>query len=355
MKRANHFDVLRLAAAAAVAMLHLIDLTRLPTFERWLGWMPLQFGLPVFFVLSGYLVSMSWGLRPGWRPYLERRLRRIVPAYVVVVLVCAVGGVLLSTHGWQAYFSAPAWWRHLAANLTFLNFLQPGLPGVFADNPVPGAVNGALWTIKVELMFYAVVPLFMGAVRRWGATPVLLAGYVLSACWWTFFTDWAVQTGRPVGHEIAKQMPGQLMYFLAGAWAWCERERVARWGWAWGLGGLLALICLTWLDGPRTAGADWPDVLVPCCLAAFVSWLAVGVRPQPLLELRYDLSYGIYLWHFPIIQALLSLGAFELAPWPVALLAAVLIAAMAWASWHLVEAPALRRTHHTAAATPVVS
>lgn len=343
MKRANHFDVLRLAAAAAVAMLHLIDLTRLPTFERWLGWLPLQFGLPVFFVLSGYLVSMSWDLRPGWRPYAERRLRRIVPAYAVVVLVCAVGGVLLSSEGWRDYFGAPAWWRHLIANLTFLNFLQPGLPGVFTANPLPGAVNGALWTIKVELMFYAVVPFFMGAVRRWGATPVLLVGYVLSACWWTFFTDWAVQSGRPVGHEIAKQMPGQLMYFLAGAWAWCERERVARWGAAWGLAGLSGLVGLTWLDGPRTAGADLPDVLVPACLAAFVSWLAVGVKPVPSLDLRHDLSYGIYLWHFPVIQTLVSVGAFQLAPWPAALLVALLVPLIAWASWRWIEEPALRR------------
>src|SRR3989344_9695242 len=115
MKRANHFDVLRLAAAAAVAMLHLIDLTRLPTFERWLGWLPLQFGLPVFFVLSGYLVSMSWDLRPGWRPYVERRLRRIVPAYAVVVLVCAGGGVLLSTERWHAFLRAAAVCRHPGA------------------------------------------------------------------------------------------------------------------------------------------------------------------------------------------------------------------------------------------------
>ena len=343
MKRANHFDILRLIAAAAVACLHLIDLTRLPTFERWLGWLPLQFGLPVFFVLSGYLVSMSWDLRPGWRPYIERRLRRIVPAYVVVVLVCAIAGVLFSSFPPAEYFGSAAWWKHLVANLGFLNFIQPGLPGVFLDHPVPGAINGALWTIKVELMFYAVVPLFMAAAARWGASPVLWAGYVLSACWWTFFTDWAVQSGRPVGHEIAKQMPGQLMYFLAGAWAWCERDRVARWGALWGLGGLLGLVVLTAIDGPRTAGADWPDVLAPACLAAFVSWLAVGVRPRPGLALSNDLSYGIYLWHFPVIQALFSLGAFHSAPWPTAMLAAALVTTLAWLSWRFIESPALRR------------
>lgn len=343
MNRANHFDALRLVAAAAVALLHLIDLTRLPTFERSFGWLPLQFGLPVFFVLSGYLVSMSWDLRPGWRSYVERRLRRIVPGYALVVLGCAVAGVGWSTLAWSSYFTDPAWWRHVLANLAFLNFLQPSLPGVFADNPLPGTVNGALWTIKVELMFYAVVPLFMGAARRWGVTPVLLAGYVLSAAWWVFFTDWAVQSGRPVGHEIAKQMPGQLMYFLAGAWTWCERERVARWGAAWGLSGLLGLVVLTWLDGPRTAGADVSDVLVPACIAAFTSWLAVGVRPQPALALRHDLSYGIYLWHFPIIQALVALGAFAQAPWITAALAAALIVGAAWASWRWIESPALRR------------
>ena len=59
--------------------------------------------------------------------------------------------------------------------------------------------------------------------------------------------------------------------------------------------------------------------------------------------MRHDLSYGIYLWHFPIIQALVALGAFAQAPWITAALAAALIVGAAWASWRWIESPALRR------------
>ena len=231
MNRSNHFDVLRLVAAAAVALLHLVELVRDDRLTHALGWLPTQWGLPTFFVLSGYLVYMSWELRPGWSGYASRRLRRILPAYVTVVLVCAFAGAIFSTLSASDYFGSPAWLRYVLTNLAFLNFLQPSLPGLFQDNPFRGGtVNGALWTIKVELMFYAVVPLIALAVRRWGASRALGAGYILSALWWVGFTEAAARTGWPVWHEVARQMPGQLMYFLAGAWAWCERERLATWG-----------------------------------------------------------------------------------------------------------------------------
>jgi len=78
--------------------------------------------------------------------------------------------------------------------------------------------------------------------------------------------------------------------------------------------------------------------------------LAVGVKHRPELDLRHDLSYGIYLWHFPVIQTLVSLGVFQLAPWPTALLAALLVVGIAWASWRWVEAPALAGLRRPAAA-----
>lgn len=346
MNRSNHFDVLRLVAAAAVALLHLVELVRDDRLTHALGWLPTQWGLPTFFVLSGYLVYMSWELRPGWSGYASRRLRRILPAYVTVVLVCAFAGAIFSTLSASDYFGSPAWLRYVLTNLAFLNFLQPSLPGLFQDNPFRGGtVNGALWTIKVELMFYAVVPLIALAVRRWGASRALGAGYILSALWWVGFTEAAARTGWPVWHEVARQMPGQLMYFLAGAWAWCERERLATWGARVGWGGLLALLLLSWLDGPRTQGADASDVLAPIALAALVTWLAVGCRPRPALALRHDLSYGIYLWHFPLIQLAVQLGWFRSDPWLAAGLVGGLIWCVAWLSWRWIEAPALKGRH----------
>lgn len=350
MNRANNFDVLRLLAAALVVLLHLVELSRVPVFGDVLGRLPLQWGLPTFFVLSGYLVYMSWDLHPGWRAYAGRRLRRIVPAYVFVVLVCAAGGLAFTALPWQKYVSDTGLWRYLLANLSFLNFLQPQLPGLFLANPHGPAVNGALWTIKVELMFYAIVPMLAWAVRRWGASPVLGGAYLLSAVWWWGCTTLAVQRQQPIWHELARQMPGQLMYFVAGAWAWCARERLARTGAGLGWAGLAGLLWASWADGPRSLGPDLPDVLAPAALTALVVWLAVGCRQWTSLAPRHDLSYGIYLWHFPLIQLAVHLGLFGV-PSGVAHPAAAWLAAgglgvclwgVAWLSWRAIEAPALR-------------
>ena len=76
---------------------------------------------------------------------------------------------------------------------------------------------------------------------------------------------------------------------------------------------------------------------------ALVMWMAIGVRPWRTLQPRHDLSYGLYLWHFPVIQACVAMGLFANTAWlglTAALFATVLLA---WASWHLIEAPALCR------------
>ena len=64
-----------------------------------------------------------------------------------------------------------------AANLIFLNFVHPTLPGVFEGNQL-SEVNGALWTLKIEVMFYAAVPLLAWAFRKLGRLPVIAAVYL---------------------------------------------------------------------------------------------------------------------------------------------------------------------------------
>lgn len=104
---------------------------------------------------------------------------------------------------------------YLAANLVFLNFLAPNLPGVFATNPVT-EVNGALWTLKVEVMFYAAVPVIAWLCRRLGTALVLLGLYLASVAYYLILGQLAEAHGSQLYAQLQRQLPGQLSYFVAG-------------------------------------------------------------------------------------------------------------------------------------------
>ncbi|MFZ0499596.1 MAG: hypothetical protein WAM52_10715, partial [Steroidobacteraceae bacterium] len=83
------------------------------------------------------------------------------------------------------------------------------------------------------------------------------------------------------------------------------------------------------------------EAIAPFAVVALVSWAAVvGPRLPPLG--RYgDFSYGIYLYHFPIVQALIALGVFAWSPYGAVLLVSIAVLCCSIASWFLIEAPAL--------------
>ena len=110
-----------------------------------------------FFALSGFLVYPSYLKHRNLKDYMLRRVRRIFPPYMFIVLLCAFALVFVSTLPASEYFFNAQWLKYLASNLTFMNFLCPELPGVFQDLPVK-AVNGSLWTMKVEILLYLSVP-----------------------------------------------------------------------------------------------------------------------------------------------------------------------------------------------------
>lgn len=84
--------------------------------------------------------------------------------------------------------------KYVVANLAFLNFVHPTLPGVFEGNKIH-EVDGALWTLKIEVMFYATVPIIAYLFRRFGRFSVLVTLYFVSAAYASFMTIQAGRTG----------------------------------------------------------------------------------------------------------------------------------------------------------------
>lgn len=168
-----------------------------------------------FFALSGFLMIGSWLRKPDFRRYFKSRCRRLLPAYWSVVLLFAVVlGLFSETPG---YFLSSGFYEYLAANLSFLNFVHPGLPGVFTGMEVT-AVNGSLWTMKVEWLLYLSLPCVAWFLVRFRRRPVLILGavYLLSVAYRFLFLYLYNHSGREVYMILSRQFLGQMMFFYTG-------------------------------------------------------------------------------------------------------------------------------------------
>ena len=163
---ANRFDFIRLFFAAGVFVYHAVALARLDGSGDWESGLSYfaEVSIQGFFIVSGLLVAGSLDRSSGLADYAGKRVRRLYPAYAVVILIPALISLL-----WTGNIEGVG--RYLAANLVFLNFLSPELPGLFSANRFP-EVNGALWTLKIEVMFYLSLPLILPILNR------------LKALWW---------------------------------------------------------------------------------------------------------------------------------------------------------------------------
>lgn len=333
--RENNFDLLRFTFAFVVFLVHAHALSGIESLSILSLYLSSEIAVKSFFVVSGFLIFMSYENSRDFRSYFIKRVRRIYPAYLFIILFCAVAASLLSTYAPGDYFSSQLM-KYLAANLVFLNFLHPNLPGVFEGNLLQ-AVNGALWTLKIEVAFYLFVPLAVLAFRKFGRLSVMMALYVCSMIYAMTMEGMAAKTGQGFYFELQRQLPGQLVFFIAGAASYYYLESLVKY-------------------------VKW---LVPMAVAAFVlqSWLPWGViQPVALAVLvisfacvfpvlgnfdKYgDFSYGIYIVHFPILQLMIAQGFFRESPWTGLLFAAVLVMVAAFMLWHLVEKPFLRKSSH---------
>lgn len=319
--RRNNFDFLRFAAAFCVLVSHQFALNRMPepkVFSMSLG----TFGVLIFFSISGFLVSRSWRTDPSsWR-FLAKRFLRIWPGLAVVTLVAAFAlGPLVTTLDTAAYFSHPLLPDFLR-NLKVVT-VRYFLPGVFESNPYPKAVNGSLWTIPIEVRCYLVL-LVIGVVglmrRKW----LVVSGTVAFAIYY-----FAV-VRDPENHQFHFAL-----YFFVGACLDLFREHWERRPLRL-LAAAAALAIVFFL-------ADAGRVAMLALLPALVVF--AGTRSWFVLKNfgRYgDLSYGIYIYAFPVQQTVLWMGGKSLGFLPGLAIASVATVACAFLSWHLVEAPALR-------------
>ncbi len=344
MHRENNFDAIRLIAAGTVIYGHAFPLAQQGS-PSFLGNSVEAIAVKVFFVISGYLITASWLSDPVPHRYLAKRILRIFPALVVVVILGAlVLGPLVTQLPLAEYFHGSISNMFSPWGYIFFNsVLYPiySLPGVFLHNRYPGAVNGSLWSLPVEFFMYLLMPLvciFASPKRlRWVVGTAMIA-----LCAWSLY---AVRIAPPAvprviyGTSLSSALD-VCPYFFIGA---CYRVyRLEKW-----LDPLaaLTLVGLALLIEPH--GPVVSELTLYILLPYFV--LTLATHPHPLLcnAGRYgDFSYGLYLYGFPVQQTIYHLTNNRLTPVENGLIALPIALGLAILSWHLIEKHALNLKPH---------
>ena len=339
----NNLDCLRLILASIVVLFHLV-LTGVPAFafDRYFS---ARFAVNAFFVISGLLIYRSYVRSSSVGSYFEKRIRRIYPAYFTVVVLAAFALCPLSSLPISQYFGAD-FWRYLGSNLVFLNFLAPSLPGVFTSNSIR-AVNGALWTLKIEVAFYLFVPIIHWICKRFGTQKVMI-GIFLFSCGWKYGfaflasmhrsrSIFSLDGSRSIYDMLEVQFPAQLMYFCAGILLLLYIDKLK----FHFLSIAIITASLFLLDHFFARGVL--DVLwIAGLVFVFGFWRYFGNFAK-----FGDFSYGVYIVHFPIVQTMISFGlATRLKPFVFVLVDLSFVALASVLMWHLVEKRFLASSSH---------
>jgi peptidoglycan/LPS O-acetylase OafA/YrhL len=313
-------------------------------------WHELRLGLVLFFVLSGFLLYGPWvaaarGERPApsWRAFGVRRAARILPAYWLAI----VGAILLL-------------WPH------------DGVPGVrlppahdlwlfaiFGQNFTEHTLltlNSPTWTLAVEAMFYVTLPLLGALALRWRRPGILIVPVLFLLVGVLY--NRAIADHHEFSLSVTKVLPAFTPYFAVGmAAAVFARGRLLSRPALWTLliaGAVQVLGDGLWAaNGARHGSHDlalrvWRDL--PAA-AGFACWMvAVAAASQPLRVLVArpmvwlgTISYGIYLWHVPVLLMLRAHSLLPTSPFLALPIAIPITLAIASASWYWVEKPAQAR------------
>ena len=342
--RDNCFDILRLIAAVTVLFSHSFVLTgHAEPVHSLLGSQLGSLGVYTFFGLSGFLITRSWVTDPHVLRFTRRRALRILPGLAVcAVLTALVLGPLVTALSPGEYFGSAEPWQYVLKMVALVTF-NPELPGVFLDTPFPRTVNGSLWTIPVESVCYALAALtgVLGILTR---RRVLIASMALVLAIMIAGAPLDSPTGENLGNVDAilnaTRCGGA---FLMGVILWVFRAEVPRSTPLLVIGLLLALAPLP--DGLHSAFAILAFPYAAILLGAMHRGrLAVLTR-------HGDLSYGFYVYCFPVQQTLAHLIP-GLTPAGMLALAGPIAWLLGLLSWRLVEHPALRLKPRARSAEP---
>jgi peptidoglycan/LPS O-acetylase OafA/YrhL len=325
----NNFNLLRIFFAVFVVITHAYPLSGALSGDYLSQLTDKQvdfsfIGLSGFFIISGYLCYQSLQRSSTLFEYFTKRILRIYPALFFVLFLTIVLGGFVYEGSLREYLLNESIWSYLPANMSLVK--QQGIiTGIFTNNLYNPTVNGSLWSLLYEAAFYVGLAVLFFLKRR--PQMYLVGGALLSILVLRFFFMEEINRFKFILEPrlVAEFAP----FFISGS--------------------LLALVNIQRIKGRPLAViillVSMVLVLYLNCfhyarfflLPPLVIFLGLGSIQLvgKFLEKIGDLSYGIYIYSFPIQQTLMHYFRFTTAQ---LMVTSILLSILAgYASWHLVE------------------
>ncbi len=341
--RHNSLNLIRLVLATAVIFSHSWPVGGYGDDPGFGGSDVGDWSVAAFFAISGYLITMSRGDRSrSVVDFFVKRVLRIFPAFLVAMLAVAfVAGplyALITGAGSYDWGSATGYVVHNS----LLQVRQWGIDGTLTDAPFPDVWNGSSWTLYYEFLCYIGIGVLVTVVPRRWVTPAVVVGF--AGCT-------AVTAAAVVGDVTMRGWIENLAhfgtFFAVGALLFLLRDRIP-------LTGVLAAVSGVALVLIVAAGGF--EVLAAVPLAYVMLYLGAAL-PFERIGRTNDLSYGMYIYAFPVQQLMTAVFPDQRLPVPVYVVLCVAVTVpLAAASWFVVERPALRlkaRLRSSATPSPV--
>ena len=345
-ERNHQFDLMRILFATCVLLSHAPEITygnpsrellyRLTRSGATFG----AFGVWGFFLLSGFLIVQSWQRNPDLSSFVQKRILRIVPGYLVAALLStAVVGLLAPGIG--------HWFHHLDSHYvkSIVALSSPSTPPVLPGQAYP-LVNGSLWTIPYEFRCYLLVALcgLCGFYRRpilWIvltlllATSLFLPGPVSHLHW--------AKALWPIIGDPAQVFVLTAIFCIGASYDLFRRHIVFR-----------PAFCALAVAVPVLVDFVYPAEFAPALILCG-SYPLFYLGHAPIRSLRWmrhlpDISYGIYLYGWPVES--LWIWFHHGSPWTTFLVSTLICFGLGWLSWHFVERPMLTLKRRPTALLP---
>lgn len=254
------------------------------------------FSVGGFFALSGFVLFNSLLKGKGLKLYFVNRAWRIFPSYFFIVIVCSICLSFVSDLTIKNYFFSDGFWKYLFANLSFLNFIHPDLPGVFNYE----AVNGSLWTMKIECQLTISAPIIIWLITKYklNITRSIFCIILISILYRIFFQLLFENTNTEIYEILGRQFIGQFIFFTSGIYLYLIFKHIKK---HINLIFIACIILFIYFEYFIYTPISYL-IIIPIIISILAISCSFCKIPRIKFFENNNISYEIYLCHFPVLQ-----------------------------------------------------